>query len=220
LSEEKLPVARPPRSWMNVVLGIAVVVLIGAIAVTGYLIFNRSQAQNIPQTMTEVQILAIKDQLKKTPNDASLYLGLASAYYGVKQYDDATDALDKLQSINPTGTMLASLMYARGKIAEQKGDQEAALQDYQKSIDVTDTLDARYALGVLYLNRKQFADSVKNLERFVAAQPDDASVLRQLAAAYEGAGDKTNALKTYEKAYKYDPTPETLAEIKRLKGQQ
>jgi tetratricopeptide (TPR) repeat protein len=115
---------------------------------------------------------------------------------------------------------LASSLYARGKIAERQGDQDTALSDYLKSLDVTETLDARYALGALYLSRKQYNDAITSLQRYVAAQPDQAAVLTQLAAAYEGAGDTSKALETYQKSYEFDPTPATLANINRLKGQQ
>jgi tetratricopeptide (TPR) repeat protein len=220
LSDDALPPVRPPRSKFNLVLVLVSLLLLVAIGVTGYLALQESQQQSIPQTMTDVQVQSFQDQLKKTPDDPSLYLGLAASYFAIKQYDDALGALDQMQSINPTGTALASGLYARGRIAERQGNQDSALSYYLKSLDVTETLDARYALGVLYLGRKQYNDAITSLQRYVAAQPDQAAVLRQLAAAFEGAGDTSRALETYQKAYEFDPTPATLADINRLKGQQ
>lgn len=203
------------------VLLLLIIALLGGTAVASYYVLQAQQAAKVPQTLQDVVVRQIQAQLAKTPNNPTLYLQLAGSYYQMKDYNAAGKALSDLQAINPTGTVLALSLYGTGKIDEAQGKPDAALSSYQRSLAVTETLDTRYALGSLYLARKQYANAITNLERYVALAPSDPDGLTKLASAYEAQGNKAKALEMYQKALTFTVNdPKTLAAIKRLKGQQ
>ena len=211
---------RPRRSPLNLILAGALVVILIGIVVAGFFVVQVASTAHQPQTMTDVQNQQIQAQIAKTPNDGTLYLELASNYFKVKAYDKALQALTSLQGTNPTGTILAESIYAQARITEVRGNRDAALSGYLKSLDVTDTAEARWALGTLYLSTTKYDDAAKNLERYLVLVPGDASGYEKLGAAYEGAGDPAKALAAYQKANSYVPNqPAILADIKRLEGQ-
>jgi tetratricopeptide (TPR) repeat protein len=221
--EDALEVYDRPRrgSPLNLILAALVVLLLVGIAVAGYFVVRAAQTTEQPQTITDVQIQQIQQSIKKSPGDGGLYLALAASYYRVKAYDKALQTITELQSINPTGTILAESVYAQARIAQVRGDQDAALSTYLKSLGIAETADARWALGTLYLSRKQYDGAVKNLERYLVLMPRDADGYAKLGAAYEGRGDRKRALATYQKANSYVPGDSKIqAAIKRLKGQQ
>lgn len=214
---------RPRRSRVNLILGTVACLILAAILVAGYSVVQETKLQDVPQTLADVNIMSIRRAIEANPAQLGLYLDLAGAYYDVGRYDDALATLQKLESSNPKldPQILALSVYGRGKIAAKTGDNGTALGDYTKSLEITETPDARYALGTLYVQRRQFKEAVEQLERYVALQPGEGDGLIQLARAYEGAGDPTSALKTYETATTFlADDPELEAAIARLKGQQ
>lgn len=207
------------RSRLDLILAVTAVVLLVGIFAGAYFVVQASQQQQ-PQSMEDAQIQQLQQQIKQSPKSPNAYLALAGAYYKVKAYDKALQALSDLQSTHPTGTVLAESVYAQAKIAEVQGNPEAAITGYQRSIAVTDTPDARWALGLLYLDRKQYGDATKSLERYVALVPSDADGFVRLGEAYEGIGARAKALAAYEKAKAFVPDNKAAAAaINRLKGQ-
>jgi tetratricopeptide (TPR) repeat protein len=221
--DESADYERPRRSRMNLILtAVALVVLVGTIAV-GYFIFQATKLQDVPQTLADVNILNIQQAIAANPKQVGLYLDLAGAYYDIGRYDAALKALDTLESSSPKpdAKVLALSVFGRGKIAEKRGDKGTALREYVRSLEITETPDARYALGALYMQRKQYKEAITELERYVVLQPGEGDGLILLAKAYEGAGDPKSALTTYETARTFlTDDPEVNAAIKRLKGQQ
>ncbi len=222
LDEEEQDLDETPRrgSPVSLILASIIVLLLVAIGVGGFFILRTTRSAEVPQTMADSRIREVRAQIKKTPNVGGLYLVLANEYFKTKAYDQALQSLTDLQSINPTGAILAESLYAQGKIAEVRGNKDAAIATYLKSLEVTETVDVRWALGTLYLRDKRYDGAVENLERYVIAQSNDADGYAALGAAYEGLGDREKALAAYNKADALIPnTPGILAAIKRLKGQ-
>jgi tetratricopeptide (TPR) repeat protein len=213
-------VERGRRPWVDLILVVAALALLAGILVAAYFVVQAAQPGQQPQTMEEAQIQQLQQQIKQSPKATGLYLQLAGSYYKVKAYDKALQSINDLQSLHPTGTVLAESIYAQAKISEVRGDQNAAIAGYGKSLAVTETPDTRWALGVLYLNRKQYGDAIKNLQRYTAIMPTDADGLARLGAAYAASGDRAKALVAYQKAKSFVPdNPAVLAAIKRLGGQ-
>lgn len=214
---------RSPRSRVNLILAVVALMVLVATVAVGYFIFQQTKLQDIPQTLADVNILNIQHAIDANPKQVGLYLDLAGAYYDIGRYDAALKAFDTLESSDPKpdATLLALSVYGRGKIAAKRGDSSTALGEYVRSLEITETPDARYALGALYVQRKQYKEAITSLERYVVLQPGEGDGLIQLAKAYEGAGDPADALKTYESARTYLlDDPEVNAAIARLKGQQ
>ncbi len=209
----------PRRSPLNLILAVALIVLLVGVGVAVFFVVQVATTSHQPQTMTDLQVQQLQQQIKKTPQNGTLYLQLASEFYNVQAYDKALQALKDLQSINPTGATLAESIYAQGRITEVRGDKNAALDDYLKSVSVTETAEARWALGNLYLDQKKYVDAAKDFEHYVVLVPGDAGGFAKLGAAYEGAADTQKALAAYRKSNAFIPNqPAVVAAIKRLEG--
>jgi tetratricopeptide (TPR) repeat protein len=213
--------AVPRRPWTNLVLAAVAFALLVGILVAGYFVLQVSKPGQQPVTMEDAQIQQLKTQIQKTPTNQGLYLSLAASYFKVKDYDKALETIKALEKMNPKGVVLAESIYAEARIAEMRGNADAAIPLYGRSLAVTETADVRFALGQLYMGRKQYAEAAKNLERYTALMPMDADGFVRLGAAYEGTGDKAKALAAYKKAKAYVPeNAAATAAIKRLEGQQ
>jgi tetratricopeptide (TPR) repeat protein len=213
-------VQRPAGRALNVILGITIVLLLVITSVAIVWVYRTAKLQQVPQTLADVTIRQLQDQIKKHPSDGAAYLSLAGTYFDTKQYDKALDVIHNLEATGPKGVLLAESTYAEAKIVETRGDTSGAERLYIASLDVTETADARYGLGLLYLGKQSYEQAVTHLARYSALVPDDAGALEKLAKAYEGAGQRAKALKTYQQALAYTPANTQIqAAISRLKGQ-
>jgi tetratricopeptide (TPR) repeat protein len=215
------PRPRAPRSRLVGVLSIVVVLLIVLLGAFGYYAFQQIQNAQQPQTMSERTIQDLEKQLAADPQNADVSFRLAAAYFDTKQYDKTVDVLKKVESNGATDTVLARAIYGVGKVDETRGNISAAIDSYKRSLGVTPTVDALYSLGMIDMQRKQYADAIVNLKRFVVLNPQAGDVLYTLGQAYEQTGDKPNALAAYQQAEKFTPdNPAIAIAIKRLGGKQ
>jgi tetratricopeptide (TPR) repeat protein len=209
-----------PRSPLTMVLAAVVVLMVLAIGVLGYFTYQQSEVQKRPQTLTDVKIRQIKAEIAKDPNDPYPVLSLAGAYFRLKQYDKAVATLQQVKSMGATGTPLALSVYAIARIDQERGKEDVAIAGYEDSLKIAQTDDANYALGEIEVKKKQWDKAIEHMSAFIKNNEGDTNALKLLAAAYEGKGDKQNALKTYELSNTFVPNDaSTLAAIKRLKGQ-
>jgi len=212
---------RESGSRLTTILWAILVVLLLATVASGYAAFSLFSGTRMPQTLAEQRIQDLRLQIDENPQEATLYLALATQYFDLEQYDKAGRVLDDLLSLNPQSMALAQALYGRARIDEMQGDENEALAGYLESLEVTETIDVRYALGSLYLERAQFDQAVENLQRSVELSPGDAGSLKQLARALEAQGDAVGALARWEEVRSYLPDDaDAAAAIERLKGQQ
>lgn len=213
--------AKKRGSRINLILGVIVIALILAITGAGALALGAVSKQKAPTTMAGARISDLEAQVKSHPKDPDAYLSLADAYFSAKDFSSARRVLGEMKSsLEPTGVALAINTYAVAKIDESQGNVAAAKQGYIDALKVAEVLSARYELGLIYLNEKDYTHAVDNLERYVAGAPQgDANALKALGRAYEGAGDTAKALAAYKKAQGYMPTDtEANDAVKRLEA--
>ncbi len=215
------PSRRARTSTGTVVLVALSTVLLAAIIGTGVYTVRLANMRSVPTTLADVAIQAQEAALEEDPENVALYLGLADLYYSAKAYDRALDALETLERSDPApaADLLALSAYGKGKIAYATGDVDAALGAYARSLEITETPEARLAAGALHLELRDHEPAIENLERYVRLVPSNGAALVQLAQAYEGTGDQDAALQAYQRAgalLKDDP--EIMAALARLKG--
>lgn len=207
-------------SWLNRILVLVAVLLVVAVGGLGFYVYRLATVPQAPQTFADVQIQELQTRIRQSPKNSALYLQLAANYYNIKEYDKALKALDDLRSTGVTGTPLAESVYATGKIEQTRGNEQAAVNGFEKSLKIAETADARWALGSVALKAKDWGKAIENLARYCVLNPNDVAGYKALGQAYEGKGDKANALKQYQKALSYVPTDaDAQAAVKRLKGQ-
>lgn len=210
---------RPRRSALTAVLTVVVLVLIAAVGVAGYYTYQAVVVSQQPQTLADVQVQQAQQALAAHPGDLSKSFQLAAAYYQAKDYDNVVKVLQGIESKGATGTPLAECTYGIAKVAEVRGDVATAIAGYQRSISIADNADARYALGMIYMQRKQYSEAIPQFKAYLAINTMDSTVFASLGSAYENTGDKVQALAAYKNADIYVPNdPTVVAAIKRLGG--
>lgn len=213
--------ARRPRTTLTTVLQGVAVLLVLLIAAAGYLAYRVTTDARTPTTVTENTITQLKTLIAQTPSDPTSYFALADVYYGIEAYGKAADVLVDLQSRSQDEVVLAECIRGLAAIDAARGDEKAALEGYLGSLEITETPDARFALGMLYLERGEFDGSIEQLERYVELRPNDADGLKALARALEADGDTRRALSLWQQVQSYLPgDPEAPQAIDRLEGQQ
>jgi tetratricopeptide (TPR) repeat protein len=214
------PAKRRPRGSRGmVVLVVVVAVLFVLTAAAGYYALQLTTTTQTPQTIGGARVQSLEQALKQDPSNPDAYLQLAAAYFDIKEYDKAQQTLDSMRSLGATGVPLAESVYASARIQAAQGNQDAAIKGYLRSLSITDTPDALWAVGQINLQRKQWDAAVQDFIRYVAQNPNDVEGYKALGAAYEGTGDRARALKAYEQGATFVPNdPVILAAIKRLKG--
>ncbi len=102
-------------------------------------------------------------------------------------------------------------------LAEFIGKYKAFKNDLQHKF--LDTQAAMNRFGYMLLQNKRIAEAIEIFKLNAADYPNSANVYDSLGDAYQAAGKKEEAIKTYEKALSIDPNyASSIAALKKLKG--
>lgn len=105
--------------------------------------------------------------------------------------EEAKSNFEAELDINPNNP---NAEYALGAIAEQAGNQSAAITHFERAAKLdTSFADAYLGLGTCLVEAKRFADAIPPLEQYEKLAPDSPTGHYQLALAYAGAGRKEDA---------------------------
>jgi tetratricopeptide (TPR) repeat protein len=207
------------RDRLGQALVIISLLVVIAVLVVGFFLLKEVTGEQAPRTAAERAIADYAAQIEADPGNALLYLHLADAYYGAKEYDKALDTLDQVRSMESTGTILAQVLYGTGRIEEARGDNEAAIAAYLDSLKVKELAETRYALARIYHLNEQYGDAVEQYRTYLETMPTDASGWRGLGDALEKQGDKEAALEAYRQAATFLPDDDEISSaISRLEG--
>lgn len=119
---------------------------------------------------------------------------------------------------------LAIAHFNRANALDDKGDQDAALADYNESIKLKpDYVDSYLNRGLVHEEKKDYDSAIADFNRAIALKPDFARAFYARGRAYEAKGDLQQALAGYEEAAKLAPknkiVQKKLAEVKQKLGQ-
>jgi tetratricopeptide (TPR) repeat protein len=116
------------------------------------------------------------------------------------------EALAELQRASELGPPTAAFYVLLGLAREQMGDDEAAMQAYDRAIALDPhALAARERRSHLWLKRKEYARAIEDLEVLARARPTTAADAR-LAEAYALAGRIEDAIALFQKILAREPT--------------
>jgi Flp pilus assembly protein TadD len=218
--------ARPPRAATDrllvlgvVVAGLAVLVVAGLI---GWSVFGPKPA---PRTEAERLLQAGLDAVASNPTSATAHIDLGGAYFEMGQYDSAEREFDTALSLSK-GSPVS--LYNLAHVYRLTGRHEEAAKAFADVLSKSSEgkkwsapgkmfTDARFWLGVEYVQLKRFGDAITALTPLMENKPLDAQAAKTLARAYEGAGEIGQAIVAYERALAVQPTDtEAAAALKRL----
>jgi len=215
-----------PRSTLDTVLLTAVVVvgvvLVIVLALIGWSVFGPKPA---PRTEAERLLQAGLAAVASNPTSSTAHIDLGGAYLEIGEYDQAEKEFLAAQKYAPGSPVP---LYDLGHVYRLTGRHEEAAKAFAEVVSkAPDALkfkapgkmfqDARYWLGVEYLELKRPADAIDALGPLTQNQPLDAEAGKAIARAYEAAGDVSRAAGWYQAVLRVQPQDtEAAAALKRL----
>jgi tetratricopeptide (TPR) repeat protein len=127
--------------------------------------------------------------VKDFPNDAAIYMAIASVHLGRKEYDQGLVFLQKAVDLDannaPAALTLGQTLMALGKLPEA----EARLVSLLHHQDAEIAGQAWAHVGEVQSRAKRWSEAANTLEKGVAAQPENAILLNNLSWLYATAED-------------------------------
>ncbi len=216
--------AQPADPVTRVLLVVALSVIVVLLATAGVLFYYLGTLNKAPRTITERDITAWETMTREKPKDASAWMNLSYAYADAKRFDDAIATIDEGRRSSKEPTLIlvkADVLRAAGRYKEALDaydEAEVAVKAALKKIkDDREEVGVRMkddgtVIGRVYYGRaitnQKLGDTeaaLKDLERAVNANPQQANVSVALGDAYLEAGQTAKAAKAYRNALKYVP---------------
>jgi tetratricopeptide (TPR) repeat protein len=143
-----------------------------------------------------------KAQLTGKPDDRTVYFTIADIDQRAKRWKDASETLDKLESISSTNGEKAFLDYYRGSVAEQQKLFDEAEAEFKKGLALeprSAAIDNDY--GYMLADRGvRLDEAVAMIKKAVVYDPQNGAYLDSLAWAYYKQGEYALAETTELKA--------------------
>jgi tetratricopeptide (TPR) repeat protein len=144
--------------------------------------------------------------LKADPAYAPGWLALAKLHHARGDDSEAEAAALRAIRVAPDDVE-ASLWLA--EIERRSGQARSAAELLTHAVEAEPyNAEVHLALGRVSLGLKRYAAARRHLTAFLGLRPDRTDVIAELAAAYEAAGDKKEAVNLLELALEKDPTNE------------
>ncbi|HEY2850541.1 MAG TPA: tetratricopeptide repeat protein [Gemmatimonadaceae bacterium] len=160
---------------------------------------------------------AFDKSIELNPRFAKSYFNEARVLLDMKRAPEALELIEKgraIDSTSPDGVRL------KARAQSESGDIEGAMQTYHDLLvrDDADTWGLNN-LGVMLLDRGEFADALGPLARVVQVKPTAPLFQNNYGMALERSGYKVAALRHYEEAVRNDSTfTKAVKNAERLRG--
>ena len=141
--------------------------------------------------------------LQLNPNFDQAMTGLAHAQAMLGEFAEARQWLEKALKFNPQNYRA---WHELGAI-DAKNDKSAAIADYEKAISIQPNFGIlRRDLGMLQVERKNYAEAAKHLAKAAELGVNDAPLYNFLGISYSRTNRLQKAVESYRQALKLDPT--------------
>src|SRR6202007_3012467 len=150
---------------------------------------------------------------KDYPKSAEALYGLGSAYFERQETNRARECFEQvLQSHAGYPGTVPNTWNNLGIIAARAGDVSAAIQDFQRALEIDpDHSIALQNLGNAYRQKKDWPQAKRALEKALSLNPDDAEANYNLGMVYAQTNDTNRAYEYLKKALLARPAyPEAL----------
>ena len=146
------------------------------------------------------------------PDRAEYYIDNAFACMALSDYEEAGKNLDKAFSEKNNSIVRENnkkIYRARGIIAYEQGDYDAAFEYFEKALEIEElqdlNSDIRKYLGAVDLRLSKYEEAIEVFNKVLEKKKSDASAYASRAAAYVATGDLTKAAEDYDNAIAFDP---------------
>jgi tetratricopeptide (TPR) repeat protein len=171
-----------------------------------------AKAGSLPEAATALRAAT---ELKPTTGGQQ---ALSNAWFSLAQVleestpKESLAAYQKAAELNPTN---ADALVGAGKLMEAQGDLAAAEKQYLTAAQMGNNSGLEQLLK-LYLKQKRFADAESWLQKYLAANPNNAGAQVQLGRILAAEGKTQDAISTLEAANKNAPNPDVSRELAAL----
>ncbi len=130
------------------------------------------------------------------PDLPECYAGMAEVYVEQGQYPQAIDLLKTAVRLKPQSARAQLLL---GIACARTGNQGAAEEALKKALHLAPSEAVLNSLGNLYFSEGKYEEAISHYAEAAKVGPEDPEPLYNIALAYERTGNKTAALRFYEK---------------------
>ena len=150
--------------------------------------------------------------LEMKPDNDEVRGNRGLVYASLKEFDKAIADLDKFVERHPKNS---NGYNNRGFIHLQKDDLEKALGDYDRALELNPKLvPARIYRGKTLLLLGKFEKAIEDLDQSLALDPKETYPLLLLGQAYQGIGEKKQAVASYQRYLNSSQSPELSSEAR------
>ena len=156
--------------------------------------------------------------------DWTIYSQLGIAYFNLKRYDEAIQALQKALTLKPghnvTAEFLGKSYFRKGVAALQAKQYDAAIEQLRKARESAPKDGfISYNLGEAHLFLKNYSEAERAYNQALEQMPRSAEVFQRLGLVYEKQKKWELSLNAYNKANELNPTPGLKEAIDRVAEQ-
>jgi tetratricopeptide (TPR) repeat protein len=132
----------------------------------------------------------LRARIRKSPNDADLYLARASVYGRIRDYPLAIDDLDRAIKLKPS----EDVYLLRGTLHGMTRNPDGAIEDANRALRLNPkSADAYQTLGYAYTAKKESNRAIEAFTRAIALDPNQPHSYTARAAVYTNTGKKALA---------------------------
>lgn len=166
--------------------------------------FNRGTAYYNEKRYPEA-IADLKQAIRIRPNLAEAYCNYGAVLFAQKDYDQAIAMFDKATQLAPR----AIIYYDLGKVYQQKGNLSAALDNFQKAIELEPGNFKSYVNIAIVLDQQgNFAEASRYMEQALSMDPSDTNLLELWAQMLTRNGKISEAIEEYRTILRINPNVE------------
>ena len=151
--------------------------------------------------------------LQANPNHAAAYLGRGNLLRVQGNLDGALSDLDQAIKLNSEGQQGAQAVHARGLIHQKRGEQAAAVTDFDNAIDRDPFAAAPYQARAQSLTAQgKYDQSIEDYNAALNVDAKNAEAWAGLGVDYEKLGNRAKAQESYARAKTINPDNHTANE--------
>jgi tetratricopeptide (TPR) repeat protein len=209
LSRRSTSVPDRTSSWL--VRSLVLVLVVGILAFAGF--YYQDQHVDAGPSLVDRQITSIEQAVRKTPNNISARLQLASVYRADKRLDDALKQYDEILKADAKNR---TALLGRAAVLMAKGDLKGAAVVYHKITGAAvkgefaaqdpQLEEAYYFLGSIALKQGKTKEAITQLQTALQIDRADSDALYLLGNAWLKDGKPKFAVEALKQALLFVPT--------------
>ncbi|VAX16223.1 TPR repeat-containing protein [hydrothermal vent metagenome] len=147
-----------------------------------------------------------RDIVAKSPRKPRGYIILAKAALDKGDFDKAKNFLLRALDVNPRPAMASVAHYNLGLVYDKNGDHEAAIEEYNKAVEISPGLGAaHYSLGKIYFAKGMYKKSARQYLAAINSRPRSIMLRLALGRALRLGKFYDDAVIVYQSVLKINP---------------